>query len=258
MKAVIFAGGLGTRITEESIDKPKPMIEIGGRPLLWHIMTIYARHGVRDFVICLGYKGYVIKDYFFNYYRHTADITIDLRAGTHQVHSSSSEDWQVTLVDTGRDTHTGGRLKRVERYLDGETFFATYGDGLANIDVAEELAFHQRHGLAATVTAIQPPGRYGRLETDQERVTGFEEKPRGEFGWVNGGFFIFEPTVLSRLTPNSGMLEAILIPELAADRQLAAYRHNDFWMSCDTMRDKLELEAICARGRQPWLEAKHV
>lgn len=253
MKAVIFAGGLGTRIAEESVNKPKPMVEIGGRPLLWHVMKIYAAHGIKDFIVCLGYKGYVIKEYFFNFYRHTADVTIDLATDTHQIHSSRSEDWRVTLVDTGADTLTGGRLKRVEQYLDGGTFCVSYGDGLSDIDVTAEIAFHRRHGKPATVAAIQPPGRFGRLDMDGDAVTGFEEKPRGEFGWVNGGFFVFEPEILSRLTPDSPMLEKEFLPDLVRDNELVAYRHGGFWMSCDTMRDKLELEKIWAGGKAPWL-----
>lgn len=253
MKAVIFAGGLGTRIAEESVAKPKPMVEIGGRPLLWHVMKIYAKHGIKEFVVCLGYKGYVIKEYFFNYYRHTADLTIDLATGTHTVHGSRSEDWKVTLVDTGADTETGGRLKRIEPYLEGGTFCATYGDGLSDVDITKEIDFHRRHGKTATVTAIQPPGRFGRLEMDGDGVVGFEEKPRGEFGWVNGGFFVFEPEALSRLTPDSPMLERTLLPGLAGDGEMEAFRHSGFWLSCDTMRDKLELEKIWLNGGAPWL-----
>lgn len=252
MKAVIFAGGLGTRIAEESASKPKPMVEIGARPILWHVMSMYSRHGIKDFIICLGYKGYVIKEYFFNYYRHTADVTIDLATDTHEIHSSRSEDWRVTLVDTGVETLTGGRLKRVEPYLDDQAFCATYGDGLSNIDLTREIAFHRRHGRLATVAAIQPPGRFGRLDMRNDVVVGFEEKPRGEFGWVNGGFFIFEPGVLERLAPDSPMMEKEFLPGLARDGEIEAYRHGGFWMCCDTMRDKLELEAIWAAGNAPW------
>lgn len=254
MKTVIFAGGRGTRISEESVLRPKPMVEIGGLPLLWHIMKIYAGHGLKDFIICLGYKGFVIKEYFFNYYRHTADLTVDLATNTHQIHRSRAEDWTVTLVDTGLDTMTGGRLKRVEPYLDGGAFCATYGDGLSNIDIAAELAFHYAHGKAATGAAIQPPGRFGRLVLeDSGTVTRFEEKPRGEFGWVNGGFFIFEPSVLTHLSVDSPMLEQELLPFLAEERQISAYKHTGFWMSCDTMRDKAELEKIWSDGKPPWL-----
>jgi len=195
----------------------------------------------------------VIKEFFFNYYRHTADLTIDLATDTHEIHSSRSEDWKVTLVDTGADTETGGRLKRVERFLDGETFCATYGDGLSDIDITAEIAFHHRHGKLATVTAIQPPGRFGRLDIDDDAVTNFEEKPRGEFGWVNGGFFVFEPDVFAALTPDASSLERALLPELVREGQVRAFRHRDFWLSCDTMRDKLELERIWSRGNPPWL-----
>lgn len=253
MKTVIFAGGLGTRITEESATKPKPMVEIGGRPLLWHIMSMYSLHGVKEFIVCLGYKGYVIKEYFYNYYRHTADVTIDLATDTHQIHRRRSEDWTVTLVDTGLDTQTGGRLRRIEPYLENATFAVTYGDGLADIDISAERVFHQRHGKSATVAAIQPRGRFGRLDLSGDCVTGFEEKPKGEFGWVNGGFFLFEPDVLKQLRDDSGPMEQNLLPELIAVDQLRAYRHEGFWQSCDTMRDKLELEAAW-KANAPWLK----
>lgn len=253
MKVVIFAGGLGTRIAEESVNKPKPMVEVGGWPLLWHVMKIYAKHGIKDFIVCLGYKGYVIKEYFINYYRHTADLTIDLSSDTYQIHSNRSEDWRVTLVETGVGTLTGGRLKRVEQYLDDKPFCVTYGDGLADVDVQGEIAFHRGHGKQATVMAIQPAGRFGRLGMDGDAVVEFEEKPRGEFGWVNGGFFVFESEVLSRLTVNSPMLEKEFLPELVRDGEMEAFRHSGFWLSCDTMRDKLELEKIWAAGGAPWL-----
>jgi glucose-1-phosphate cytidylyltransferase len=256
MKAVIFAGGLGTRIAEESVSKPKPMVEVGGMPLLWHVMKIYSLCGVKEFIVCLGYKGYVIKDYFFNYHRLTADMTIDLATDSCRIHSSRSEDWKVTLVDTGQDTATGGRLKRVERYLDGGTFLATYGDGLSDIDINELLAFHRGHGKPATVTAIQPPGRFGRFYVEDGRVVGFEEKPRGEFGWVNGGYFVFEPEILSRLDRDSGPLEKEFMADIVADRLLEAYQYGGFWMSCDTMRDKLALEKIWDAGDAPWLAAR--
>lgn len=254
MKVVIFAGGAGTRIAEESGVKPKPMVEVGGRPLLWHIMKIYSGHGIKDFIVCLGYKGYVIKEYFINYYIHTSDLTVDLATGAQTVHGSKSENWTVTLVDTGPSTQTGGRLKRVQPYLSDETFAVTYGDGLADIDLSTELAFHRKHGKLATVAAIQPEGRYGRLELAGEAVTNFTEKSRTEFGWVNGGFFLFEPQVLERLHPDSGPLESRLLPELAHGGELAAYQHSRFWKSCDTLRDKLELEEIWATGSPPpWL-----
>lgn len=253
MKAVIFAGGIGSRIMEESEMRPKPMIEIGGRPLLWHVMTIYARHGIKDFVVCLGYKSHMIKEYFINYYLHTSNLTVDLLTGTPVVHGSRSEDWRVTLVDTGAGTQTGGRLKRVEQYLDNETFCATYGDGLADIDIRAEIDFHRRHGKLATMAAIQPKGRFGRLELDGDAVRGFREKPRGEFGWVNGGYFVFEPEVLLKLDPDSGPLEQEFIAGLVDRQQLNAYHHPGFWMSCDTMRDKIELEQIWTAGKAAWL-----
>ena len=253
MKAVILAGGFGTRISEESDTKPKPMVEIGGRPLLWHIMKIYAHFGVRDFVICLGYKGYVIKEFFFNYYHHMSDITIDLRTGQHEILSSQAEDWKITLVDTGPETLTGGRLKRVAPHLGRETFCMTYGDGLADIDIGAELAFHRKHGKLATVTAVQPPGRFGVLNIDSDqRVSSFEEKPSDEAGWINGGFFILEPEVIPYIDGDGTSWEKAPLSGLARDGQMAAFRHTGFWQPCDTLRDKRELEAIWAGGNAPW------
>lgn len=254
MKAVILAGGTGSRIIEESAARPKPMIEIGGRPLLWHIMKIFDRHGIRDFVICLGYKGHVIKEYFFDYCRNAADLTLDLESGVHEVHRRRSEKWKVTLIETGRDTLTGGRLKRAESYLRGQPFMVTYGDGLSDIDIAQELEFHRRHGKTATVAVVKPPGRFGRMDFGEGGlVMRFEEKPDDECGWINGGFLVFEPGVLSRLDADSPMLERDLLPRLAGEGQLAAYRHSGYWMSCDTMRDKIELERVWAEGTAPWL-----
>lgn len=253
MKAVILAGGLGTRIAEESDTKPKPMVEIGGKPLLWHIMKTYARHGVKDFVICLGYKGYVIKEFFFNYYRHMSNMTIDLKTGDHEILDSQAEDWRITLVDTGPDTMTGGRLKRVAPYLDNETFCLTYGDGLSDIDITAELAFHRKHGKLATVAAVQPPGRFGVLNIDDhDQVLSFEEKPSDEIGWINGGFFVLEPGVIPYIAGDEISWERAPLSNLAKDGQLAAFHHTGFWQPCDTLRDKRELEALWATGKAPW------
>lgn len=253
MKAVILAGGLGTRIAEESDTKPKPMVEVGGRPLLWHIMKCYAHHGVKDFVICLGYKGYVIKEFFFNYYRHMADMRIDLKNGEHQILNSQSEDWKVTLVDTGPDTMTGGRLKRVAPYLGAEPFCLTYGDGLSDIDIGAEIAFHRRHGKLATVAAVQPPGRFGVLNIDKDRqVSSFEEKPSDEIGWINGGFFILDPEVIKFIEGDDTSWERAPLTTLAKEGELAAFEHKGFWQACDTLRDKRELEKLWNSGAAPW------
>lgn len=253
MKAVILAGGLGTRIAEESDTKPKPMVEVGGRPLLWHIMKCYAHHGVKDFVICLGYKGYVIKEFFFNYYRHMADMRIDLKNGEHQILNSQSEDWKVTLVDTGPDTMTGGRLKRVAPYLGAEPFCLTYGDGLSDIDIGAEIAFHRRHGKLATVAAVQPPGRFGVLNIDKDRqVSSFEEKPSDEIGWINGGFFILDPEVIKFIEGDETSWERAPLTTLAKEGELAAFEHKGFWQACDTLRDKRELEKLWNSGAAPW------
>lgn len=253
MKAVILAGGLGTRIAEESDTKPKPMVEIGGKPLLWHIMKMYSHHGINDFVICLGYKGYVIKEFFFNYYRHMSDMTIDLGTGEHQILNSQSENWRITLVDTGADTMTGGRLKRVAPYLGDETFCMTYGDGLSDIDIGAELAFHRAHGKLATVAAVQPPGRFGVLNIDDtQRVTSFEEKPSDEIGWINGGFFVLEPSAIDYIDADATSWEREPLTRLASGGQLNAFRHTGFWQPCDTLRDKRELEALWSRGLAPW------
>lgn len=253
MKAVILAGGLGTRIAEESDTKPKPMVEIGGKPLLWHIMKMYSHHGINDFVICLGYKGYVIKEFFFNYYRHMSDMMIDLGTGDHKILNSQSENWRITLVDTGPDTMTGGRLKRVAPYLGNETFCLTYGDGLSDIDIGSELAFHRSHGKLATVAAVQPPGRFGVLNIDGDsRVSSFEEKPSDEIGWINGGFFVLEPKVIDYIEGDSTSWEREPLSNLAHDGHLAAFRHSGFWQPCDTLRDKRELEALWSRNGAPW------
>jgi glucose-1-phosphate cytidylyltransferase len=253
MKAVILAGGLGTRIAEESDHKPKPMVEIGGRPLLWHIMKSYGHHGVTDFIICLGYRGYVIKEFFFNYYRHMADLEIDLGSGTHRAFNSNSEDWRVTLVDTGQETMTGGRLKRIARYLGNERFCLTYGDGLSNIDIRAEIEFHSQHGKMATVAAVQPPGRFGVLNVDASySVTTFEEKPTDEIGWINGGFFVLEPGVIEYIAGDDTSWEREPLAALARDGQLVAFQHSGFWQACDTLRDKRELEKLWNGGSAPW------
>ncbi len=252
MKAVILAGGLGTRISEESQLRPKPMVEIGGRPILWHILKLYAAHGVNDFIICLGHKGYVIKEYFANYFLHMSDVTFDIGRNSMEVHERHAEPWRVTLVDTGESTMTGGRLKRVGRYLGGETFCLTYGDGLSDVDLGALVAFHRRKGLAATVTAVQPPGRFGRLETRDDAVVGFREKPLGDGDWINGGFFVLEPSVLELIEGDDTVWEREPLERLAAANQLAAFRHPGFWQPMDTLRDKTQLEALWAGGAAPW------
>jgi glucose-1-phosphate cytidylyltransferase len=251
-KLVILAGGLGTRLSEETEIKPKPMIEIGGRPIIWHIMKMYSHYGVNEFVICAGYKGYVIKEYFANYYLHTADVTFDVAANSMEVHRAGAEPWRVTLVDTGTETMTGGRIKRVANYLDEDIFCITYGDGVADIDIGKLIAFHREHGRLATVTAVRPPARFGALQTDDAEVTGFSEKPRGDGGWINGGFFVMSPKVLSYIAGDSTVLEHEPLRNLAKDRQLAAYHHEGFWHPMDTLRDRRELEQLWALGEAPW------
>jgi glucose-1-phosphate cytidylyltransferase len=253
MKAVILAGGLGTRLAEESDSKPKPMVEVGGKPLLWHIMKSYSRHGIKDFVICLGYKGYVIKEFFFNYHRHMSDMSIDLKTGDHDILNNQAEDWKITLVDTGSNTMTGGRLKRVSDYLGNETFCMTYGDGLSNIDISKEIAFHKKHGKLATVAAVQPPGRFGVLNiAPNKQVTSFEEKPSDEIGWINGGFFVLEPGVIPYIGGDEISWEVEPLSNLAKDGQLFSFHHTGFWQPCDTLRDKRILEAHWNKGSAPW------
>lgn len=253
MKTVILAGGLGTRISEESHLRPKPMIEIGGRPILWHIMTLYSRHGFNDFVVCLGYKGYVIKEYFANYVLHNADVTVDLAKGSIEYHATNHEPWRVTLVETGEQTMTGGRLKRVARYLDpGEPFFLTYGDGVSDVDLTALAAFHRAHGREATVTAVAPPGRFGALALEGDGVQRFSEKPPGDNALINGGFFVLQPSVLSRIEGDATVWENQPLEGLARDGQLRAYRHDGFWAAMDTLRDKNQLEALWASGAAPW------
>lgn len=252
MQAVILAGGYGTRISEESHLRPKPMIEIGGKPILWHIMKIYAAAGITDFVICLGYRGYMIKEYFANYILHSSDVTIDARSGKVTYHSSVAEPWQVTLVDTGEGSMTGGRLKRVKSYLKG-SFCMTYGDGVADIDIRAEVAFHRSHGKLATVAAVTPPGRYGALELKNDgAVSRFIEKPPGDEGRINGGFFVLEPAVLDRIEGDATPFEGAPLEGLASDGQLIAYRHAGFWQAMDTLRDRNYLEKLWADGRAPW------
>jgi glucose-1-phosphate cytidylyltransferase len=252
MKAVILAGGLGTRISEESALRPKPMIEIGGMPILWHILKIYAHHGVNDFIICLGYKGYMIKEYFANYFLHMSDVTFDMRTNALEVHQKHVEPWRVTLVDTGADTQTGGRLKRVAPYLDSETFFFTYGDGVADIDITAELALHRSKGLLATMCAAQPPGRFGAIDIDDSRITRFEEKPAGDGTWINGGFFVLESGVLDLIDGDTTVWERTPLERLARDGQLSAYQHRGFWQPMDTLRDKNKLEELWLSGQAPW------
>lgn len=253
MKTVILAGGLGTRISEESQFKPKPMIEIGGRPILWHIMRLYAHHGFNDFVVCLGYRGYVVKEYFANYVLHNADLTVDLATGTIAYHATNHEPWKVTLVETGSETMTGGRLKRVAQYLDpGQPFHMTYGDGVADVDLTALTAFHKGHGKAATITAVAPPGRFGALDINDGRVDRFIEKPPGDQGLINGGFFVLNPSVIDRVDGDPTIWEREPLEGLAADGQLMAYRHDGFWAAMDTLRDKNILEGLWASGEAPW------
>lgn len=252
MKAVILAGGLGTRLSEETQVRPKPMVEIGGMPILWHIMKIFAAHGVREFVICLGYKGYIIKEYFANYFLHMSDVTFDLQTNSLHVHEKFAEPWKVTLVDTGKDTLTGGRLKRVAQYLDDEPFFFTYGDGLGDVPIDELVRFHKSNGKLATVTAVQPPGRYGLLDIEGDAVRGFREKPRGDGNWINGGYFVLERGVLDYIEGDETGFESEPLEALANAEQLVAFRHHGFWQPMDTLRDKTQLEELWASGQAPW------
>jgi glucose-1-phosphate cytidylyltransferase len=254
VKLVILAGGVGSRITEETLLKPKPMIEVGGKPILWHIMKIYSVHGVNDFVICCGYRGYIIKEYFANYFLHTSDVTFHMRENRMEVHQAHAEPWRVTLVDTGEQTMTGGRLKRVARFLEDEQFFCfTYGDGLADVNITRQLAFHGAHGKLATVTAVRPPGRYGALElVERNRVARFMEKPKGDGGYINGGFFVLSPKVIECIDGDATMWEEEPLGRLAADGNLIAYPHDGFWHPMDTLRDKNQLESLWASGKAPW------
>lgn len=253
MQAVILAGGLGTRLGEETSVRPKPMVEVGGMPILWHIMKIYSAHGVNEFLICLGYKGYLIKEYFANYFLHTADVTIDLANNAVEVHRGRSEPWKVTLVDTGQNSQTGGRLKAVADYIDPSSPFCfTYGDGLANVDITAEIAFHRNHGRKATITAVSPPGRFGALELDGDAVRAFREKPAGDGGLINGGFFVLEPSVLELIPNLRTHWEEEPLETLAQSGELVAFRHDGFWQPMDTLRDKLYLEELWQKRAPPW------
>ncbi|MEQ1599414.1 MAG: glucose-1-phosphate cytidylyltransferase [Methylotenera sp.] len=253
MKAVILAGGLGTRISEETHLKPKPMIEIGGKPILWHIMKLYSAHGINDFIVCCGYKGYIIKEYFANYFLHMSDVTFDMQNNEMQVHQRKAEPWRVTLVDTGEETLTGGRLKRVTDYVkDEEAFCFTYGDGVADVNVSSLIDFHKKHGKLATVTAVQPPGRYGALNMNENMVKGFTEKPKGDGGWINGGFFVLSPECLKYVQNDQSSWEGEPLTKLAADGQLMAFEHGGFWQPMDTLREKNQLEDLWQSGQAPW------
>ncbi len=253
MKAVILAGGLGSRLSEETALRPKPMVEIGGMPILWHIMKIYAAHGIDDFVVCLGYKGYVIKEWFANYALHTSDVTFDMRTGEMEVHHSTTEPWRVTLVETGADAMTGGRLRRVMPYLEGdEDFCFTYGDGVADVDVTALVAFHRTQRVQATLTAVQPAGRFGALGLEDDRITSFEEKPRGDGAWTNGGFFVLSPSVAEYLEDDATVWEQGPVRALAGRGQLASYRHTGYWQAMDTIRDRTVLQELWDGSRAPW------
>ena len=252
MKAVILAGGLGTRLSEETVGRPKPMVEIGGKPILWHVMKIFSAHGIHEFVICLGYKGYLIKEYFANYFLHMSDVTLDIVNKRMDIHQHTADPWRITLVDTGDHTMTGGRLKRVASYLDGEDFCFTYGDGVGDVDVAALIRFHRQQGTLATVTAVQPPGRFGTLQIAGTRVTDCVEKPAGDGGWINAGFFVLSPKVTDYIGGDGTIWERQPMERLARDRQLAVYHHRTFWQPMDTLRDKNHLEDLWASGKAPW------
>lgn len=252
MKAIILAGGLGTRISEESHLKPKPMIEIGGKPILWHIMKIYSAAGIHDFVICLGYRGYVIKEYFANYFLHMSDVTFDMANNKMEVHQNNAEPWRVTLVETGEETMTGGRLKNAAAYVGEQDFCFTYGDGVSDLDIGKLLAFHKEKKTLATVTAVQPPGRFGALNLEGDLITSFEEKPKGDGGWINGGFFVLSPRVIDYVKGDDTFWELEPMQRLAREGNLAAYKHKGFWHAMDTLRDKNYLEDLWSSGRAPW------
>jgi glucose-1-phosphate cytidylyltransferase len=253
MKAVILAGGLGTRLSEETGIRPKPMVEIGGRPILWHILKGYSQHGINDFIICCGYKGYMIKEYFANYFLHMSDVTFDMQGNRMEVHESVAEPWRVTLIDTGDNTGTGGRLAKVGKYLAGEEMFCmTYGDGVSDLDIGATIDFHRTHGKLVTLTAVQPPARFGGLSLDGSTVSAFQEKPKGDGGWINGGFFVLSPQVLEEIHDESWMLENEPMQSLTAKNQVEAFFHHGFWQPMDTVRDKHRLEELWAGGRAPW------
>jgi glucose-1-phosphate cytidylyltransferase len=252
MKAVILAGGLGTRICEETTIKPKPMVEIGGKPILWHIMKIYSAHGINEFIICLGYKGYVIKEYFANYFLHTSNVTFDMVKNKMKVHQNSSEPWRVTLVDTGDETQTGGRVKRIKEYIGNKTFCMTYGDGIGSVDITETIEFHKKMGKLATMTGVLPPGRYGSIKIQDNLITSFMEKPHGDGGWVNGGFFVLEPKVLDFVDGDSTVWEREPLNRLVANNEVAVYKHSDFWHGLDTLRDKNMIQMMWDSGNPLW------
>ncbi|MBM5782420.1 MAG: glucose-1-phosphate cytidylyltransferase [Pelagibacterales bacterium] len=254
MKAVILAGGLGTRLSEETTTRPKPMVEIGGKPILWHIMKIYSAHGIKDFVICLGYKGYVIKEYFANYYLHMSDVTIDLSNNTSKIHNNYAEDWKVTLVDTGEETMTGGRIKRILPYVkDGENFCLTYGDGVADVNISKLIEFHKAHKKLATLTATKAPGRFGALNiNNQNLITEFQEKPDGDGNFINGGFFVLSPKIIDYIEGDKTLFEQEPLKNLAKDNQLMSFKHSGFWQPMDTLRDKAQLESLWQAGKAPW------
>jgi glucose-1-phosphate cytidylyltransferase len=253
MKAVILAGGLGTRLSEETDSRPKPMVEIGGKPILWHILKIYSQHNINNFIICCGYKGYLIKEYFANYFLHMSDVTFDMRENQMHVHQSVAEPWHVTLIDTGDNTGTGGRLKRIAPYLEGEDVFCmTYGDGVSNVDISGSIAFHKQHGKSVTVTAVQPPARFGSLDIEGTAIHSFQEKSQGEGGWINGGFFVLTPSVLDEIQDDRWMFEREPMQNLTAKNRVQAFFHYGFWQPMDTLRDKNRLEELWASGRAPW------
>ncbi|RDJ32170.1 MAG: glucose-1-phosphate cytidylyltransferase [Crenarchaeota archaeon] len=252
MKAVILAGGFGTRISEETHLKPKPLIEIGGMPILWHIMKIYSHHNVNEFVICCGYKGYMIKEFFANYFLHTSDVTIDIKQNKMDVHRKKGEPWKITLIDTGLETMTGGRLKKVKEFVESETFCFTYGDGISDIDISKLVQFHKNKKTQATVTVVQPPGRFGMVDLQNEKILSFKEKPAGDGNWINGGYFVLEPTVFDYIKGDSTVWEKEPVENLAKDSELSAYKHTGFWQPLDTLRDKIKLDDLWVRGIAPW------
>jgi len=252
MKVVILAGGFGTRLSEETDIKPKPMIEIGEKPILWHIIKIYSYYGFNDFIICLGYKGYIIKEYFSNYFLHQSDVTMDLEKNSMEILQSKAEPWKITLVDTGLNTMTGGRIKRVQKYINDETFMLTYGDGVGNINISELFEFHKKHNKFATVTAVQPSGRFGALNLERDNVLAFQEKPQGDNAWINGGYFVLDPQVFNYIEGDETLWERKPVENLAKDGELMAYKHSGFWYAMDTLRDKNYLEQLWQSGRAPW------
>ena len=251
MKAVILAGGLGTRISEETYLKPKPMVEIGGKPILWHIMKSYSHYGINEFVICLGYKGYLIKEYFANYALHESDFTIDIQKNSLDIHKNNADPWKVTLIDTGEESMTGGRIKRISKYLD-DTFCLTYGDGLSDVNISESISHHKKNKTIGTLTAVQPPGKFGSVTIEDTAVTTFQEKPKGDAGWVNGGFFVLEPEIIDYIEGDDTMFEQGPLQQLAKENQLSAYRHSGFWHPMDTLSDKRKLEQLWSKGNAPW------